>query len=88
MFSCGGRADGGEALHFSVNCSRLTHLHSIDGSVVDSQLFKFTAGKASPAAITLAPNNAQGNTCLLPAGANLDAAACDSKNADQIFTVG
>ncbi|KAI0738161.1 hypothetical protein C8Q80DRAFT_1124835 [Daedaleopsis nitida] len=55
------------------------------GLVTNSQLFTFKGG-AGP--LSLAPENAQGQTCLAVSGDVLDSAACASGDASQTFTFG
>ncbi len=64
-----------------MTCSRASFL--TEGLVTDSQLFTFTAGKSS---LQLAPENAKGATCLVPAGAKLGSVACSS-DAGQLFSI-
>ncbi len=62
----------------------MSGLHGLaEGLVTDSQLFPFTAGKTT---LQLAPENEKGASCLVPAGAKLDSAAC-SGDAAQLFTI-
>lgn len=53
------------------------------GSVTNSQLFTFTGGNGP---ITLAPENANGQTCLAPSGNVIDQANCNGSS-DQLFTI-
>jgi len=54
-----------------------------DSQTTDSQLFTFTPGQKT---IVLAPQNAKGNTCLVPKGAVLGDDSCTG-GADQVFTI-
>ena len=84
MFSCGGRADGGmsHSIHL-INCVFVnTSDICIGGATTNSQLFPFAAGESS---FTLAPENANGATCLVNNNGKLDEAAC-SGDASQLFT--
>jgi hypothetical protein len=52
------------------------------GVVTNSQLFPFQGGNE----LILAPENANGGTCLVGANGKLDQTACDGQ-ADQLFTI-
>ena len=97
MFSCGGRADGGEPPPFFPfsRCPFYFYLSpfhfqaspvsdsTTGGEQTDSQLFAFKAGETS---LALAPNSGGGTTCLVDDGAKLGSAACGG--AGQLFTIG
>lgn len=54
------------------------------GAVTNSQLFPFTAGETS---LTLAPENQNGATCLVPLNGKLDEANCAAGDATQVYTI-
>ncbi|KAG0652728.1 hypothetical protein D0Z07_0756 [Hyphodiscus hymeniophilus] len=54
------------------------------GAVTNSQLFPFAAGETS---FTLAPENQNGATCLIPLNGKLDEANCASGDASQSYTI-
>jgi hypothetical protein len=82
MFSCGGRADGG--ILYTIVIVQRTKLTFLGGAVTNSQLFPFAAGETS---LTLAPENQNGATCLVPLNGKLDEANCASGDASQLYTI-
>ncbi|KEF61113.1 uncharacterized protein A1O9_02678 [Exophiala aquamarina CBS 119918] len=85
LFSCGGRADGGELLILHDDTAHINNHESCEGgAVTNSQLFPF-AGSAGPLAFT--PLNAPG-TCLTVKGGVIDQAACIAGDPSQSFSFG
>lgn len=79
IFSCGGRADGGELYHLF---SPYNANEPLGGETNNGQLVPFTGGTQ----LTLAPVSEGNATCIVPGDSRLDSAPC-ADNGSQTFTI-
>jgi hypothetical protein len=80
IFSCGGRADGGQSHISSANSNRANS--ASEGATNDGQLVSFTGGTQ----LVLAPQSERNATCIVPGNGRLESAPCANDDS-QVFTI-